>query len=323
MSNKISLTDLAPASDDFLAETLSGLRSKPATLPCKYFYDQRGAGLFEQICELPEYYPTRTEISILRDHLQEIAQAIGPQARIVEYGSGAGEKIRLLLNNLEQPSAYTPIDISREQLISSANVLQQDFPQLEVLPVCADYASELSLPSPKNEFDRTVVFFPGSTIGNFDPEEALAFLKRFHQLCMQGDEPGMLLIGYDLKKDQATLEAAYNDSQGITAEFNLNLLHRINNELDGQFEIDNWQHEARWNEKNGAVEMHLVSQTTQTARVNGDTFRFEAGQSIHTENSFKYSSPEFKALAEQAGFNRLKHWHDPKQHFQVALYQAA
>lgn len=322
MSKNISLLDLAPANGDFLAETLNGLRSQPATLPCKYFYDQRGADLFEQICELPEYYPTRTEISILQDHLQEIAQAIGPSARIVEYGSGAGEKIRLLLNNLERPSAYTPVDISREQLISSANVLQQDFPQLEVLPVCADYASELTLPAPKNAFSRTLVFFPGSTIGNFKPEEALAFLKRFHQLCMQGEEPGMLLIGYDLKKDQATLEAAYNDSQGITAEFNLNLLHRINNELDGQFEIDQWQHEARWNETNGAVEMHLVSQTTQTARINGDTFHFEAGESIHTENSFKYSSPEFKALAEQAGFNRLKHWRDPKQHFQVALYQA-
>ena len=321
-NKKIPLLDLQPDGGNFLEETLNGLRSDPATLPCKYFYDSHGANLFEQICELPEYYPTRTEISILRDHLNEISEVIGPQARIVEYGSGAGEKIRLLLNSLQEARAYTPIDISREQLIASADSLQQDYPGLEVLPVCADYASELTLPTPKAPFARTLVFFPGSTIGNFKPREALAFMKRFHQLCMQGDEPGMLLIGYDLKKDRAKLEAAYNDSQGVTAEFNLNLLHRINNELGGHFDIDNWRHEARWNETEGAVEMHLVSQTEQVARVNGDQFPFAAGQTIHTENSFKYDSDEFRALAEQAGFQRLHYWQDKQQQFQVALFQA-
>lgn len=322
MSKHIPLLDLRPDGGNFLEETLDGLRSQPASLPCKYFYDSRGASLFEQICELPEYYPTRTEISILREQLPEIAKAIGAHARIVEYGSGAGEKIRLLLKNLKQVSAYTPIDISREQLTASARLLQTDYPTLEVLPVCADYASELTLPQPSKAFSRTVVFFPGSTIGNFKPAEALAFLKRFHQLCKQGHEPGMLLIGYDLKKDPATLEAAYNDSQGITAEFNLNLLHRINNELGGHFEIDNWRHEARWNESEGAVEMHLVSKTEQIARVNGDQFRFAPGQTIHTENSFKYASEQFHALAEQAGFQRINHWHDKQQQFQVALFQA-
>lgn len=322
MSKAVSLLDLEPDSGDFMQEALAGLRKQPATLPCKYFYDKRGANLFEQICELPEYYPTRTEISILRQHLAEAAQLIGPQTRIVEYGSGAGEKIKLLLDNLEKPSAYTPIDISREQLIHASQLLQHDYPTLEVLPVCADYAAELSLPTPTTPFNRTVVFFPGSTIGNFNPDEALGFLKRFHRLCLQGAEAGMLLIGYDLKKDRATLEAAYNDSQGVTAEFNLNLLHRINNELDGHFAIDQWDHEARWNESNGAVEMHLVSRTEQVARINGDTFPFKTGQSIHTENSFKYSNAEFKSLAEAAGFRRIRDWSDAEQKFEVALYQA-
>ena len=178
MSKAIPLVDLEPNSGNFLEETLDGLRGQPATLPCKYFYDQRGAALFEQICLLPEYYPTRTEIGILRDHLSEIAQDIGPNARIVEYGSGAGEKIRLLLSSLATPVAYTPVDISREQLVTSAGSLQQDYPTLEVLPVCADYASELTLPSPSKPFSRTLVFFPGSTIGNFRPAEALQFLER-------------------------------------------------------------------------------------------------------------------------------------------------
>lgn len=316
----MKLLDLEPSQGNFLDEALQGLRADKPSLPCKYFYDARGAELFEQICELPEYYPTRTEIGILRAHLQEISAHIGPNARLVEYGSGAGEKIRMLLNALQAPSAYTPIDISREQLLSSATQLQLDYPQLEILPVCADYAAELTLPAPSAPFNRSVVFFPGSTIGNFTPTEAVSFLKRFYRLCQQGQEPGLLLLGYDLKKDKHTLEAAYNDSQGVTAAFNLNLLARINNELQGQFELENWRHEARWNEASSAVEMHLVSEQPQQARLNGDVFEFAKGQSIHTENSFKYASADMQQLASQAGFSLLDGWTDSNAHFQVQLF---
>ncbi|MDD9893746.1 MAG: L-histidine N(alpha)-methyltransferase, partial [Gammaproteobacteria bacterium] len=185
-----------------------------------------------------------------------------------------------------------------------------------------DYATELNLPTPNQACNRSLVFFPGSTIGNFTPTEAISFLKRFYKLCQQGESPGQLLIGFDLKKDRQTLEAAYNDSQGITAEFNLNLLHRINNELQGHFEIDQWQHEARWNEETSAVEMHLVSKAPQTARINGDHFDFKAGDSIHTENSFKYQSRELEHLAKEAGFALIQGWSDPQNRFQVQLYQA-
>lgn len=318
----MKLLDLAPNSGDFMSEAIAGLKQTPATLPCKYFYDARGAALFEQICELPEYYPTRTEISILRQHLGEIATLIGRDVRIVEYGSGAGEKIRMLLNALQNPIAYTPIDISREQLLASAALLEKDYPNIEVLPVCADYATTLTLPTPQQAFSRSLVFFPGSTIGNFQPNEAVAFLKRFYALCQQGQAAGQLLIGFDLKKDSRTLEAAYNDSQGVTAEFNLNLLHRINNELHGQFDLSQWQHEARWNEKTSAIEMHLVSQRSQTARINGDSFQFNAGDSIHTENSFKYQAQQLQTLAAEAGFSLIKGWTDAQQRFQVQLYQA-
>lgn len=318
----MKLLDLAPEAGDFMAEAIAGLKQATPSLPCKYFYDARGAALFEQICELPEYYPTRTEIGILKANLAEIVALIGSKARIVEYGSGAGEKIRMLLNALDSPAAYTAIDISREQLLASAKQLQSDYPGIEVLPVCADYATTLNLPQPETVFSRSVVFFPGSTIGNFTPTAAVDFLKRFHRLCQQGPKSGQLLIGFDLKKDKHTLEAAYNDSAGITAEFNKNLLQRINEELAGQFELEHWQHQAHWNEQSGAIEMHLVSTSNQTARVNGDSFHFKTGETIHTENSFKYCADEMQRLAQQAGFSLIKGWADPKQHFQVQLYQA-
>lgn len=318
----MKLLDLAPATGDFMAEAIAGLKQPKPSLPCKYFYDARGAALFEQICELPEYYPTRTEIGILKANLGEIAALIGPKARIVEYGSGAGEKIRMLLNALNAPAAYTAIDISREQLLSSAEQLQKDYPNIDVLPVCADYATALDLPKPASAFSRSVVFFPGSTIGNFTPAAAVDFLKRFYQLCQQGQQPGQLLIGFDLKKDKQTLEAAYNDSAGVTAAFNKNLLQRINDELSGQFQLEDWQHHAHWNEDRGAIEMHLVSTNNQTARINGDSFHFKTGETIHTENSFKYSADEMEHLASQAGFSLVQGWSDSKQHFQVQLYQA-
>lgn len=313
--------DLQPDTSALLEESIAGLKASPRQLPCKYFYDAEGARLFEQICELPEYYPTRTEVGILKQHLPEMAKLIGANARIVEYGSGAGTKIRLLLDALREPVAYTPIDISREQLAAAAEELQRDFAELEIQPVCADYSSALTLPSPQRAFARSVVFFPGSTIGNFPQAEALALLKRFARLAAQGDQPGGLLIGVDVKKSRERIEAAYNDNQGVTADFNLNILKRLNREVGANFELEHWQHHAFWNEQSGAIEMHLVSRREQQVRINGDRFTFAEGDSVHTENSFKYSPEEFTELAAQAGFVRRGLWQDEEQLFSVQYFE--
>ncbi|HCS29094.1 MAG TPA: L-histidine N(alpha)-methyltransferase [Spongiibacteraceae bacterium] len=313
--------DLQPDTSALLEESIAGLKASPRQLPCKYFYDAEGARLFEQICELPEYYPTRTEVGILKQHLPEMAKLIGANARIVEYGSGAGTKIRLLLDALREPVAYTPIDISREQLAAAAEELQRDFAELEIQPVCADYSSALTLPSPQRAFARSVVFFPGSTIGNFPQAEALALLKRFARLAAQGDQPGGLLIGVDVKKSRQRIEAAYNDTQGVTADFNLNILKRLNREVGANFELEHWQHHAFWNEQSGAIEMHLVSRREQQVRINGDRFTFAEGDSVHTENSFKYSPDEFTELAAQAGFVRRGLWQDEEQLFSVQYFE--
>jgi L-histidine N-alpha-methyltransferase len=311
------LIDMEPDTGSLLEETITGLKSTPPRLPCKYFYDAEGAKLFEQICELPEYYPTRTEIKILVKYLPDMARLIGADARIIEYGSGAGTKIRLLLEALHNPVAYTPIDISREQLTSAATALQRDFPALEIQPICADYSSALTLPQPKGRCARTVVYFPGSTIGNFPPNDAIALLKRFARLAAQGDYAGGLLIGVDVKKNRDRIEAAYNDSQGITADFNLNILKRLNREAGANFSIEQWQHQASWNERSGAIEMHLVSKSEQQVHINGDKFDFALGDSVHTENSFKYSTEEFTALASQAGFSSRGLWQDEEKLFSV------
>ncbi|MBN51469.1 MAG: L-histidine N(alpha)-methyltransferase [Spongiibacteraceae bacterium] len=313
--------DLQPDTSALLEESIAGLKASPRQLPCKYFYDAEGARLFEHICELPEYYPTRTEVGILKQHLPEMAKLIGANARIVEYGSGAGTKIRLLLDALREPVAYTPIDISREQLAAAAEELQRDFAELEIQPVCADYSSALTLPSPQRAFARSVVFFPGSTIGNFPQAEALALLKRFARLAAQGDQPGGLLIGVDVKKSRQRIEAAYNDTQGVTADFNLNILKRLNREVGANFELEHWQHHAFWNEQSGAIEMHLVSRREQQVRINGDRFTFAEGDSVHTENSFKYSPDEFTELAAQAGFVRRGLWQDEEQLFSVQYFE--
>ncbi|WP_372748499.1 L-histidine N(alpha)-methyltransferase [Litorivivens sp.] len=314
------LIDLKPDTRKLLEEALAGLKATPRHLPCKYFYDAVGARLFEQICELPEYYPTRTEISILRRYLPDMAQHIGPQARIVEYGSGEGLKIRLLLDALSSPAAYTAIDISREQLQRAANALSESYPAVDIQPVCADYSSALSLPRPTHNFRRTVVFFPGSTIGNFAPAEALGLLRRFAALAQQGQEPGGLLVGVDLKKDRQRVEAAYNDSRGITAQFNLNLLQRLNREVGANFCLEHWQHRAYWNPTQGAIEMHLVSQREQQVKINGDAFLFSPGDSVHTENSFKYTVEEFTELAASAGFQPEACWLDDDNLFSVHYF---
>jgi len=292
--------------DTFLADVLEGLSRPRKSLPCKYFYDRRGSALFDAICELEEYYPTRTETAILRRHAADMAALAGPGAAVVELGSGSSVKVRLLLDALETPAAYVPVDISREHLLAAAARLAGDYPELTVVPVAADYVQGFPLP-PVAAPERTLAFFPGSTIGNFEPAEAAAFLARLGRRLGQGSR---LLIGVDLKKRTDVLEAAYNDAQGVTAAFNLNLLVRINRELGGTFDLAGFTHRAFYDEGRGRIEMHLISRRAQTASVAGRSFRFAAGETIHTENSCKYSLPEFARLAATAGWRAERSWTD-------------
>lgn len=312
---QVELLDLEPDSDTLLADVLQGLSNEHKTLPSKYFYDTRGAELFEQICDLEEYYPTRTELKILRDNLPDIAAQIGAQATVIEPGSGSGIKTRLLLEALDNVSAYVPIDVAREQLIAYADTLALDFPYLEVLPVCADFTQNNPLPPTAQASDNPVIYFPGSTIGNFPPQEAIALLKRWR--AMLGNR-GSLLIGVDLRKSRSTLEAAYNDQQGITADFNLNLLARLNRELDADFKLEHFEHYANYDRFSGAVRMWLISRRQQQVRINGShAFNFGIDEAICTEYSYKYSLTEFSELVAQAGWCGKKHWTDDEALFSL------
>lgn len=313
-SRRFNLHDLQPPLDDLLTEVLAGLRGFPKSLPSKLFYDAEGSALFEAICDLPEYYPTRTEMAILETAASELAELAGDAPLLIEYGSGSSRKTRLLLEAL-QPAAYVPIDISREALLDACNALSQMDPELMLLPVCADYTQPLRLPVEASMADsRRLIFFPGSTIGNFTPFEALRFLRTARRLA---GENGALLIGVDLKKDPAILNAAYNDTQGATAAFNLNLLVRLNRELDANFDLAAFAHRAFYNEALGRVEMHLVSLTQQAVLLQGQRFHFQCGETIHTENSCKYSVARFQRLAAEAGFEPLRCWTDPEGLFSV------
>jgi dimethylhistidine N-methyltransferase len=307
------LHDCAPGREDFRAQVLHGLRQARKQLPCKFFYDQRGSQLFDQICELDEYYLTRTELAILNRHVGEMAAMIGPGCRIVEYGSGSSQKTRLLLDHLESPAAYVPLDISREHLLDAAARLATTYPALNILPVCADYTRPFTLPN-ANGAARTVIYFPGSTIGNFEPHEARSFLAAAARQVGAG---GGLLIGVDLKKDPARLHAAYNDVRGVTAAFNLNLMERINRELAATFSLDRFAHYAFYNPRLGRIEMHLVSLTSQTCQIGAESFYFREGETIFTESSYKYTLPEFASIAATAGW-KVKHiWTDDNRMFSI------
>lgn len=303
-----------PEPAPFLADTLAGLSQPQKTLPCKYLYDDAGSALFERICELPEYYPTRTEIALLEARAGEIAAAIGRRARLVEFGSGAGVKVRLLLAALEDPAGYVPMDISRAPLVAAALALTRDFPRLRVQPLCADYTRPFALPPAPPGVAATAGFFPGSTIGNFAPAEAEAFLARAARLLGPG---ATMIVGVDTPKDAATLEAAYDDAAGITATFNLNLLARINRELGGDFDLAAFAHRAVWDAEAGRVEMHLVSRIRQTARIGERRFDFLPGETIHTENSYKYAPESFASLARRAGFAPKALWTAPENRFTI------
>ena len=314
MNPKAAVLEREPATSDFLSDVIAGLSSDPRTLPCKYFYDARGAALFQKICELPEYYITRTEIDILDRHRTEIAAHLGTNIELIGLGTGAGTKTRILIEALEKPAVYIPVDISKKQLRESTALFQQIFPDLEILPVCADYLQSVVLPSPRRKAARKIVYFPGSTIGNFEPHEATDFLRRIANLC--GDEGG-LLIGVDLQKDRHVIEAAYNESAGVTAKFNLNLLARANRELGANFDLRQWHHHAIYNSREGRIEMYLISETRQRVHIEGRQFDFRAGEKILTEYSYKHTPEGFAALARNAGFEFQKMWSDEARLFGV------
>ncbi len=303
-----------PRAERLSEDVLAGLALPQKSIPPKYFYDEQGCRLFEAICELPEYYLTRTETAILRGNIAEIAQFVGPEAQLIEFGSGVQAKTRILIQAL-QTQLYVPIDIAIDTLRASSNELARRFPFLNIVGICADHTRPLALP----EFvgvpiRRNAVFFPGSTVGNFTPAEALVFLRQARKMAGAG---GVLLIGVDLKKDKTTLDAAYADPGGITAQFNLNLLHRINRELEADFQVKRFRHKAFYDPLLGRVEMHLESQYSQFVHVAGRRFDFAPGETIHTEISCKYSIAEFQELGKRAGFTPEKVWTDPEQLFSV------
>ena len=308
----VSFHGSAMPPDNFLEDVVAGLALGQKALPPKYFYDARGSELFEAICSLPEYYPTRAEIALTRDHIAEIAQFAGAGCELIEYGSGASTKTRILIAELK-PAAYVPVDISESALRGAASQLAVEFPWLNVRAVVGDFGRPLAIPAFDGE-GRKVVYFPGSTIGNLTREEALAFLR---MTCGQVGPGGAMLVGVDLKKDPNILHAAYNDAQGVTAQFNLNLLSRINAELGADFNPAKFVHYAFYNAPMGRIEMHLASLERQAVNVGSYRFWFAPGESIHTENSCKYAIDEFQALAALAGFRGAKVWLDRENLFSL------
>ncbi len=313
-SAPVRLLDLHPPRGDFRAEVLQGLTDSPKMISPKYFYDERGSHLFDKITRLPEYYPTRTELAIMDSRMTEIASLVGPDACIIEFGSGSGLKTRRLIEGLDSAVAYVPVEISREHLLMSAQVLADQFPGLEVLPVCADFTQAFELPTPARQAARNLVYFPGSTIGNFTDPEALELLEVMHA---EAGPSGALLIGVDLRKDRQLLEKAYNDDAGVTAEFNLNLLRRINRELGAEFELEDFEHRAVWDPREGRIEMRLKCLTEQSVDVSGTRIPFAAGEDIVTEYSRKYEPAEFAALARAAGFLPVRMWTDEASLFSM------
>jgi dimethylhistidine N-methyltransferase len=297
-------------------EVLRGLCQQPKMLPPKLFYDAAGAALFERICTLDEYYPTRTELAILRANVAALAALAGPHCSLVEYGSGAGVKVRLLLDALEEPAAYVPIDISHEQLAEVAADIASDYPGLAVRPLAADYTLPLRLPAMPPAERRKLAFFPGSTIGNFHPTEAAAFLQRVRRAVGPG---GALILGVDRRKDPRLLEAAYDDREGVTAAFNLNLLERLNRELRADFALSNFAHRAVWNDRASRIEMHLESLARQVVHVAGEEVRFERGETIWTESSYKYDRTGLDRLVAEGGFEIERLFTDAEDRFWVAF----
>lgn len=321
MDNLQDPADFSPDDSVMLRDVVQGLSREHKSIPSLYFYDQRGSELFDEITGLPEYYPTRTEISILQAHGADMARALGPGVRLVELGSGSAVKTELLLQKLEDLAAYVPVEISRRHLEAAAARIAADFPGIEVLPVVADFTEPFELPEPaRAEVRRNVAFFPGSTIGNF-PHDLAAGLLRSTSAAMGSG--GAMLIGVDLKKDASILEPAYNDAAGVTARFNLNLLVRLNRELGSDFDVGAFRHEAVWDEARSRVEMRLVSTRAQDVHLAGRRFHFAPGEVLVTEYSHKYSPEAFRELAQDNGFRVARTWTDPQGLFSVQYLEVA
>jgi len=297
-----------------LAEIVEGLRRPEKSISPKYFYDERGSQLFDAITHLPEYYPTETELGIMRDNMAELAELVGPQASLIEYGSGSSRKTRTLLDSLDRLAVYVPVDISADHLLESADTIRSEFPGLEVLPVVADFTRPFALPSPSIMPLRNIIYFPGSTIGNFTPQAAQELLEVMYG---EAGEGGALLIGVDLQKDAGVIERAYNDSAGITAEFNLNMLIHLNREFGFDFDLDTYSHSARYDTVEGRVEIRLTSSKDQTITTGDEEISIAAGEAILTEYSHKYTLDSFATMAHQAGFRVKKVWVDSERLFSV------
>jgi dimethylhistidine N-methyltransferase len=309
-----------PADETFAADVLRGLAQSPKRIASKYFYDQRGSALFEEICAQPEYYLTRTELAILEQNIDEIATAIGPRALLVEYGSGAGIKTHLLLDAMQDPVGYVPVEISTSALNASVESLAEAFPDVDMLPVAADFTRPVDLPSPEQAVRRTIVYFPGSTIGNFEQRESIGLLRT---MGVEMGRHGAAIVGIDLKKDVAMLEAAYNDAAGVTREFTLNLLVRINRELGADFDLRQFDHRARYAADAGRIETHIVSHVEQAVHVGNRVFDFAEGEAMQVEYSCKYSLDEFAAMAARAGLRVARTWTDANAWFAIQLLERA
>ena len=314
------LVDLQPSRERIAADVVAGLSAVPRRLPSKYFYDARGSELFERITQQPEYYLTGVEIALMEARMADIARAVGPALHVVEYGSGSGRKTGILLAGLDDVVAYTPIEISRDALLHSVERLEARFGGVEMLPVCADFTRPVQLPAPGREARRRLAFFPGSTLGNFERDEAVGLLRAMRDTV---GTDGQALIGIDLDKDPEVIEAAYNDAAGVTAEFTLNLLARLNREIGSDFDLGQFRHRARYSQERRRIETFLVSQCAQRVHVGGQAFDFGAGEAMLVETSHKYTDPDFAAMAGEAGWQVAQAWNDPKDWFGLRLLRSA
>jgi dimethylhistidine N-methyltransferase len=317
-NNLHELNKIDPQEKDLLAEVIEGLGQPQKRLPSKLFYDRRGSELFDQICNLDEYYLTRTEMRIMNQYIDEIAELIGKKCLLIELGSGSSTKVRLLLDHLIDPVGYVPIDISSEHLIKASDLLAADYPSIKIIPVYADYTQPFDFPDTTSGYSKKVVYYPGSTIGNFTPRYAARFISRIAKRSGRGSG---LLIGIDLKKDKDTLEAAYNDRYGVTAAFNLNILERLNRELGADFDTSQWKHHAFYNDDEGRIEMHLVSLEHQRVNVNGTPIKLKKDETILTEYSYKYTNEEFENLVSNS-FELVKVWTDQDEKFSIQYLMA-
>lgn len=306
------------SANQLVNQVLEGLRKSPKELSPVWFYDEKGSMLFDSICELPEYYLTRTEMQIMTEHVEEMTQLIGPNAALIELGSGSSEKTRILLDKLDRPAVYMPIDISREQLFEAAGALARDYPELQITPVCADFTQPIELPPHVAAAQRRIVYFPGSTLGNFDRDAARRLLTSMRELI---GPQGAVLIGIDLRKDPRILRRAYDDAAGLTAEFNLNALRHINRALGTNFDLEAFEHSAFWDEQNSRIEMHLISKRDQQVHIGEEQILIRRGEHLRTEYCHKYTLADFAELAASAGFDVVHVWTDAQELFSVQLLE--